>query len=160
MVGRFIPNFEEKPILREYKTEYYYLGVDIESNLIIIKPIGFWASVELVPDYKNQIFSSIDNDLKADFGVVYDISEMKAHPPGVRDEIHIKGIDEISKRKPKASAVVSPESKIAKMQVALIRKSTEDERESTAKEFATLDEAVGFIKGCISSNESTEMTGF
>jgi len=123
--------------------------VDAEANLIIIKPIGFWASVELVPDYTNQIFSSIDNDLRPDFGVIYDISEMKAHPPEVRDEIHIKGVMDINKRKPKASAVVSPISSIAKMQIGLIQKSAIDETESTAKEFKNLNEAVTFIKSYI-----------
>lgn len=141
--------------MKEYKTEYYYLGVDTESNLIIIKPIGFWASVELVPDYKNQILSSIDKDLKAGFGVIYDISEMKAHPPKVRDEIHIKGVLEIAERKPKVSAVVSPESAFAKMQITLIRKSTANESNSPAKEFKTLEEALSFVKDCISNSQRT-----
>lgn len=136
--------------MKEYKTAYYYLGVDVESNLIVIKPIGFWASVALVPDYLNQILSSIDNDLKDDFGVIYDISEMKAHPQEVRDQIHIKGVYEITKRRPKASSVVSPESTIAKMQIALIRKSAANESTSPAKEFTTLEEALLFTKGYIS----------
>ncbi len=75
---------------------------------------------------------------------------MKAHPPEVRDEIHIKGVYEITQRNPKASAVVSAESTIAKMQTALIRKSAADESKSPAKEFETLNEALAFIKGYIS----------
>lgn len=94
------------------------------------------------------MLDSIDDDLREDFGLIYDISEMKAHPPEVRDKIHIKGVYEIARRKPKGTAVVSPISSIAKMQIALISKTAVGQ--TPAKEFTTLEEAVIYIKEFIS----------
>ncbi len=130
--------------MTEYKNEYYYIGVDVARNIIIIKPIGFWQSVDLVPDYLPTIFKGIDEDLQADFKVIYELDEMKSSPAEVRDEIHVQGVLQILKRKPSATVVVSPESAIARMQVDFIKKSATD---LPAKHVQTREEAIAFLEG-------------
>ena len=127
---------------KEYKTEYYYIGVDKARNLIVIKPIGFWPSIDVVPNYIDTIFDVIDNQLDKDFKVIYEVSEMKAHPNEVRDEIHIKGVINILNRKPIATVVVSPESSIAKIQTDFIRKNSSD---LATKHVDSLDDALIFM---------------
>lgn len=126
----------------EYKTEYYQIDVDKDRNLIIIKPIGFWSSVDVVPNYMSTIFDSIDNQLAKDFRVVYDVSEMKAHPNEVRDEIHIKGVMGILSRKPSATVVITPVSSVAKMQTDFIRKNSSNQN---TKHFSKLEDAIAFL---------------
>ncbi len=129
-------------MIKEYRTEFYSIDVDKARNLIVIKPIGFWPSVDVVPNYKPTIFDAIDNQLSKDFRVIYDVSEMKVHPNEVRDEIHIKGVIEILKRKPSATVVVSPTSSIARIQIDFIRKNSSD---LATKHFDNLDDAIAFF---------------
>ena len=127
---------------KEFVTKHYYVGIDKARNLIVIKPIGFWPSIDTVPKYKSTVLDVIDNLLDKDFRVIFDMSEMKAHPNKVRDEIHLKGVIEILKRKPGAAVIVSPASSIVRMQTDFLRKNS---KEVHTKHFDTLAEALNFM---------------
>ncbi|MGB0525601.1 MAG: hypothetical protein ACPGJS_21670 [Flammeovirgaceae bacterium] len=126
---------------RQINTKYYSITINKIKNRIIIKPIGFWRSVNTVPNYLDSIFQAIDRDLMRHFMVVLEISEMLTHPADVQEKIHYHGVMEILKRKPKALVVVMPQDDISFMQANFLNKKVG----LPMKSFETLAEAEAFL---------------
>lgn len=70
-----------------YKTKYYELAFDAAENQIYWKIIGFWPSMDAVPQVK-QRWNEILSQTKPGFSVLADMTEMKAAPEEV-EAFHI-----------------------------------------------------------------------
>jgi len=63
--------------------KYYKIGVSPEKNRVYFKIIGFWKSVEIVPDYLND-WKKATSLLARGFTLVTDATEMKTHPQEIK----------------------------------------------------------------------------
>jgi hypothetical protein len=64
------------------KTDYYELDYDTEKNQIWWKIIGFWPSVDAVPNFDSDWKNTTANIPKG-FTIMADLAEMKPFPPDV-----------------------------------------------------------------------------
>lgn len=129
--------------MKVYKTLHYLIEVDPDKNLIMIRPMGFWDSTVDVSDYLPTIRNALDHELRPEFLVICDLSQMKSASKKVRDEIHAQAGLEVLKRRVKATVLVSPESAITRMQIEYLRKKYIDK---PLKVVNTLDEAYVFLE--------------
>jgi len=106
------------------ENDHYAITVNIAKNRIIIKPIGFWRSVKVVPNYLSLITNTIDTVLRKKFMVIFEASEMMTHPQEVQEHIHAVGIKKILDKSPSAVVVVVPKDGIALMQAQFLNKQT------------------------------------
>lgn len=126
----------------EYQTDLYYILVEKNKNLILIRPIGFWDSAADVSDYLPTIRHALDHELEDHFSVICDLHEMKSASKEIRDGIHAQAGLEVLKRNVRVTVFVSPESAITRMQIEHLRKI---HVQKPIKQVATLQEAYDFI---------------
>ena len=123
------------------KNKYYEIHLDHSKNRIKIKPIGFWPSINTVPKYLTRIFQAIDKELKQDFMLLLDLREMLTHPRDVQEKIHLRAIEGVTIRKPKAVIAVQPEDTISNMQANFLTKKAG----VSVKPFYSLETAEEFL---------------
>ncbi|MFT5916451.1 MAG: hypothetical protein ACI81T_002960 [Bacteroidia bacterium] len=123
-----------------YENEYYKIEIDKAKNYLVIKPIGFWRSPELVPYYLNHIADAIRIELNPKFAVILDTSDMLTHPKEVQEKIHLEGLKLIIKFKPLVWVKVLPENDIiAIMQSGYLARILGTSKD--VKAFSTMEEA-------------------
>lgn len=73
------------------KNDNYELAADSEKNRAYLKIIGFWRNPQEVSDYIEDWKKTLSH-LKSGFTLLTDATEMKVHPPEVK-EVHAKAQD-------------------------------------------------------------------
>ena len=129
--------------MKIYETNHYFIQVDQEKNLILIRPVGFWSSSDDVSGYLPTIRQALDHELRAGFLVICDLAQMKSATKDIRDNIHAQASLEVLKRSVKATVIVSPESAITRMQIESLRKAYIDK---PIKQVGTVEEAYTFLE--------------
>lgn len=125
-----------------HENQYYKIQIDKEKNLMVLKPIGFWRSPEVVPEYLKQIVDTVKLKLSLKFSVILDISDMLTHPKEVQEKIHLEGIRKISELKPLIILTVLPKDDISTMQAKYMARTLGRE----IRGFQTVDEAESFLE--------------
>ena len=125
----------------KYNNKYYTISVDTEKNRMIIQPIGFWRSTQVVPNYIEEILMTFNRYLHKDFMIILDISKMLTHPKEVQEEIHSEASKMLMKKNPRAVVVVLPQDDISLMQAQFLGKQLGVQ----PKSFATFEEANDFL---------------
>ncbi len=96
-----------------YDNKYYKIEINKEKNYMLLKPIGFWRSPEVVPDYLKHITDTIKFKLNLKFSIILDITDMLTHPKEVQEKIHLEGIKQVSQLRPLIMLTVLPKDDIS-----------------------------------------------
>ena len=96
------------------KNEYYELSFDASKNQIVWKMLGFWNSMDVVPDFFSD-WGKVIKSVKNGFTVLADLLEVKTWPEDVY-EANMKVQEELMKKGCKKVAVVV-KSAIVKFQI-------------------------------------------
>ncbi len=109
---------------------------------MVLKPIGFWRSPEVVPDYLKQIVDTLKFKLDLKFSVILDITDMLTHPKEVQEQIHLEGIKQVAQLRPLIMLTVLPKDDISTMQAKFMARTLGRE----IKGFETVAEAESFLE--------------
>ncbi|MGB0525600.1 MAG: hypothetical protein ACPGJS_21665 [Flammeovirgaceae bacterium] len=124
-----------------HKNKYYKITYDIVKNRLIVKPIGFWRSVEVVPNYLQQLKDVLDKNVRKKFMVILDMSDMLTHPREVQEQIHLEASKYTATKKPSAVVIVIPKDDISAMQANFLQRQLGIQ----TKSFNTIEEAHAFL---------------
>ena len=128
------------PLAKINDNKYYRISVAPEKNRAYLKILGFWRSVEVVPDYLKD-WTKATSLLKKGFTLLTDASEMKTHPQDVR-KLHEQAQAIILKAGVSKVAEVLKDD-VAEMQLDAVAKTTQFPK----KNFRTADEAEKWLDG-------------
>jgi len=122
------------------KNEYYEMEVDKEKNRSYSKYIGYWESVNAVPNYLEDIRAVIRR-LKPGFTTVIDLREMKIpHPEVINLMIQAQGIGEDGGFSKSARIVLAPLEKLATKRIV-----NEANVKEKSREFNSVEEAEAWL---------------
>jgi len=122
------------PLVKINDNKYYKMSVAAEKNRAYLKILGFWRSVDVVPDYLKD-WTKATSLLKKGFTLLTDASEMKTHPQDVR-KLHEQAQAIILKSGVSRVAEVLKDD-VAEMQLDAVAKTTQFPK----KNFRTEEEA-------------------
>ena len=118
------------------KNEYYEMEVDKEKNRSYSKYIGYWESVDAVPNYLEDI-KAVIRRLKPGFTTVIDLREMKIpHPEVINLMIEAQRVGEDAGFSKSARVVLAPLEKLATKRIVNVANVKEKSREFNSVEEA------------------------
>jgi hypothetical protein len=120
-----------------HENKYYIIQIDKEENYMVLKPIGFWRSPDVVPNYLKHIREVMTLKLSLKFAVILDIADMLTHPKDVQEQIHLEGMKQAFKLNPSIILVVLPKDDISIMQAKFMARTLGRE----IKGYNTMEEA-------------------
>ena len=125
-----------------HQDTHYQIIIDRIKNIMIVKPIGFWRSPEVVPEYLGHVKNAFDFFAGKRFSVIIDASDMLTHPRTVQSEIHLKGMAFIQAYQPMLALAVMPVDDISTMQAQHLGRMSDGK----IKSFPSLEEAEAYIE--------------
>lgn len=125
-----------------HDNKYYKIEIDVDKNYMVLKPIGFWRSPEVVPNYLKDISNTVKFKLNLKFSIILDITDMLTHPKEVQEKVHLKGMGLMSELHPLIALTVLPKDDISAMQAKFMARTMGTE----IKGFETVEEAEAYLE--------------